>query len=87
MATPFTYIGVTPYGGSIRNVSVCLSTGGGDSPTVHQNLTPEECEEMARLLLNAAHEARQEELLPDSTSMAPEATARVLNRDMEEVTA
>ncbi len=87
MDKPFTYIGVAPYGGSIRSVSLCLSTGGGDAPTVHQHLTPEECEEMARLLLNAAHEARQDELIPDSTSMAPESPARVLNQDMEEVAA
>jgi hypothetical protein len=83
MDKPFTYIGIAPYGGSIRSVSLCLSTGGGDAPTVHQHLTPEECEELARLLMSAAHVARQEEVTPDSTSMAPQEVARVSVREEE----
>jgi hypothetical protein len=83
MNTPFYYLSVAPYGGHLRNISVALFTE--DDTSVHQHLTPEEAEEMARMLLNAAHAARQEEVVPDIMSMRPSEPARI--REKEEVAA
>lgn len=66
---PFPYIGIAPYGGSLRSVSLAISDGRGRM--MHQNLTPEECEALALNLMKAAATARQDEVVPDSMSMRP----------------
>ena len=78
---PFPYIGIAPYGGSLRSVSLAVSDGRGKM--MHQNLTPEDCVTLARLLLDAADAAQQDEVVPGSTSMRPAEVARLTTNDEE----
>lgn len=67
--TPFPFISIAPYGGSLRNVSLAVSDGG--DMMMHQHLTPEECVTLARLLLEASEVAQQENVVPDGFTMRP----------------
>lgn len=81
---PFPYIGIAPYGGSLRSVSLAISDGRGRM--MHQHLTPEECEALALTLVKAAATARQDEVVPESMSMRPGDVA-ALTMDGERVAA
>jgi hypothetical protein len=83
MSKPFTFIGVSGYGGSLRDVSVSVFA---EDRTMIQNfLSPEDARELARLLLCAARDAEGEVIVPDSYSMSPKTCARIVPREEGEL--
>ena len=81
---PYPHIGIAPYGGSLRSISLAISNGG--EMMMHQHLTPDECVHLARRLLEAAEVAERDEITPPPMSMSPQEVA-TLTKNGERIAA